>query len=188
MTSSTPWVKLFGVSVSLAVMACMAVVLFSSRQPPLEPAAAQDYPAHNSPVSQEPPAFTAEAPEPLPLPDRRGVEESATPLTNATPLELMGGTLEARARGDRAWLARTLASLAGKAVITEVDLHSANRQFLGRSIQGMWRAVEAAWQSRDYSLGQGDETVELRFRTGGNLQEFTIKMVRIGDAWYFAGT
>jgi hypothetical protein len=121
-------------------------------------------------------------------PHEKIMQESTVALTNTSPLDLIEGTLQARERGDKPWLARTLASNSGKPVISEVDLHAANRQFLTVSIEGMWTAVEAAWKAHEYRVNELGETAEVMFQAGSSLGELTIVLVRIGDGWFYAGT
>jgi hypothetical protein len=123
-----------------------------------------------------------------PTPEEIGVEESAVLITNTAPADLIEGILQARDRSDRAWLARTLASTAGKALITEVDLHAANRQYLTSSSKWIWTAVEAAWQAHDYTVIEKGETAEVNFKAGSSLGELTIVLVRFGECWFYAGT
>lgn len=121
-------------------------------------------------------------------PEEIGVEESPIALTNAAPADLIEGILQARERADKAWLARTLASTAGKALITDVDLHAANRQYLTSSSKWIWTAVQTAWQAHDYTVIEKGETAEVRFKAGSSLGELTIVLVRIGECWFCAGT
>lgn len=136
------------------------------------------------PVSQESPA---QQPRDT-TPDQRGVPESGQKITNATPEALISGTLDAIERDDKAWLSRTLASLAGHDLLTEVDLHSANRQFLTRSASPIWQAIEMAWRARRYTVSEKADAAELVFEVGGSLGELRLVLVRVAGAWFYAGT
>lgn len=114
-------------------------------------------------------------------------DESPWAVTNDNLIDLISGTLLARERDDRAWLARTLESTAGRPGLVEDDLHAAHRQFLWRSAAPMWLRISQAWQERSYEIIEDGDNAELVMQVGGALGELRIKFVRIADAWYFAG-
>lgn len=180
MPRSRTWTAVGVCVASLAALAGSALVVLS-------PAKAEEPGRETAQVV----AVSDSQPEPVAerlLPHEKGVAESAQPFANSTPQQLIEGTLAAWDREDAAWLARTLASTAGKAMITEVDLHAANRQFLTRSIQPMWQAINTAWQGHEYRVTEQGETAEVVFRTGSSLGELTIVLVRINECWFYAGT
>jgi hypothetical protein len=136
---------------------------------------------------QQPTPVQAEEPQPENQNVSPPADESPWGITNATVIDLVTGTLLAREREDRAWLARTMASLAGKSQLVEDDLHAAHRQFLWRSIEPMWQRIEQVWQDRSYELVEDGDSAELVMQVGGALGEARLKFVRIDGAWYFAG-
>jgi len=136
---------------------------------------------------RQPTPVQAEEPQPENQNVSPPAEESAWPVTNGTVIDLLSGALLAREREDRAWLARTMASLAGKTVLVEDDLHAAHRQFLWRSIAPMWAHNAQAWNERNYELLEDGDSAELVMQVGGALGEARLKFVRIDSAWYFAG-
>lgn len=112
--------------------------------------------------------------------------EPEVPVANASVEDLLSGTLAAIDREDRAWLARTLESTAGRE-LTEDDLHAAYRQFLWRSATPMWDNIRHAWESGDFEFTEQDQAAELILRMGGALREMRLKLVRLDGAWCYAG-
>jgi len=184
MFATRSWAAALGLAVS--VLAVAAISAIASSKPALAPAHEKAAPALTAPAET-----AAEAPKPVPLkpqtPEERGMEESATPITNQSPADLVAGTLAAIERQDSAWLARTMQSRAGKPMLNEVDTLDAHRNFLWRSIATHWRKVAEAWKTQSYQLAQDGDTAELRLEVGGDLGVLNLPLVRIGNAWYFAG-
>ncbi|MCB9933890.1 MAG: hypothetical protein H6841_10765 [Planctomycetes bacterium] len=135
---------------------------------------------------QQPTPVQAEEPQPENNNVSPPAEDSAWPVTNGTVIDLLSGALLAREREDRAWLARTMASMAGKQQLAEDDLHAAHRQFLWRSIAPMWAHIAQAWQERSYKLLEDGDNAELVMQVGGAVGVARLKFVRIDGAWYFA--
>lgn len=113
-------------------------------------------------------------------------DESPWAVTNGNLIDLISGTLLARERDDRAWLARTLESTAGRPGLVEDDLHAAHRQFLWRSITPLWANITRVWNERSYELLEDGDNAELVMQVGGAVGVARLKFVRIDGAWYFA--
>lgn len=112
--------------------------------------------------------------------------EPETEVRNGSIEDLLRGTLEALVREDRAWLARTLASTAGRD-LTEDDLHAAYRQFLWRSAQPMWARVRSAFEAGNWRISEDADAGELILETGGALGEMRIELKKIDGSWHYAG-
>lgn len=134
-----------------------------------------------------PPAVQEDVIKPMgdPFP---AVVESTVPMQNETPTALIAGTLDARARGDNAWLARTLESTVKKPSLTMEDTNIAWRQFTSHLIKPLWDKLEAAWKAGDYAVAEDGDRATMTFKVGGNLDTVPIAMIRIGGKWYYAGT
>jgi len=181
MATNRTWAAALGlVASSLAIAGITALVATPAQGLP-EPAADAAPPAPLAAPTPEP------EPVPQPTPDQVGIEESATPLTNQNPIDLISGTLAAIERQDRAWLARVMKSNAAKPTLSEVDGLDAHRQFLWRSIAPRWNKVRASWTARTYTVSEDGASAEVRLEVGGNMGEDVIKLVRIGDTWFFEG-
>lgn len=177
MFRSRKWAAGLAFAVSLIAIAGITFLISGPAQG--EPA------AQSTPEVQQqhvPPATPASTPE------QRGIAESVLGISNGSPEDLLAGTLQARARRDAAWLARTLASTAGKSMLTELDAHAANRQFLTRNTIPMWQLVDAAWQAQNYRIDQDGQDAVIVLQSGGNLGEIKLVLVRIGEVWFYAGT
>lgn len=135
---------------------------------------------------QQPTPAQAEETEPENQNVSPPADESPWGITNATVIELVTGTLLAREREDKAWLARTMASRAGKQSLDEDDLHAAHRQFLWRSITPLWANITRVWNERSYELLEDGDNAELVMQVGGAVGVARLKFVRIDGAWYFA--
>lgn len=179
------WAAALGLAVSTLAVAGISAV--ASTKPALAPAATEKA----APVITAPVETATEAPKPVPLPpqtpEERGMEESAKPITNQSPVDLINGTLAAIERQDSAWLARTMQSRAGKPMLNEVDTLDAHRNFLWRSIATHWGKVAEAWKSRSYEIVEDGDNAEVRLQVGGDLGVLSLPLVRVGNAWYFAG-
>lgn len=116
------------------------------------------------------------------------VAESTVPMQNDTPTALIAGTLDARARGDNAWLARTLESTTKVSGLTVEHTNIAWRQFTSRSITPLWDKLEAAWKAGEYTISEDGDKATITFKVGGNLDTVPIAMIRIGGKWYHAGS
>ncbi len=116
------------------------------------------------------------------------VAEPTVPMQNDTPTALIAGTLDARSRGDLAWLARTLESTVKKPSLTQEDTNIAWRQFTSHLIKPMWDKLEAAWKGGEYTLSEDGDKATITFKVGGNLDTVPIVIIRIGGKWYYAGT
>ena len=116
------------------------------------------------------------------------VAESTVPMQNDTPTALIAGTLDARARGDLAWLARTLESTVKKPSLTMEDTNVAWRQFTSRLIKPLWDKLEAAWKAGEYKISEYGDKATITFKVGGNLDSVPISLVRIGGKWFHAGS
>jgi hypothetical protein len=113
--------------------------------------------------------------------------EPETPLTNSSIEDLVGGTLDAIQREDRAWLARTMESTSNRD-LTEDDLLAAYRQFLWRSAQPMWARVRAAWQAGAWRVEQDADAGRIFLDVGGALGEMRLELVKINNGWHYADT
>lgn len=182
MSSSAKWSGVAGWFAAAVAVAGMLLIAAPAEQPARGEARPQP-----SPCAAQ--ASPAEAPVPeAPVPDGLlPVPDSEVRLTNLNPIDLMSGTLEARQRGDQAWLARAMASTAGKEQLVQDDLLTAWRQFLWRSASGIWSKIEGAWAQRTYRLEEEGDTATLICEVGGSLGEMRVSFVKIGDAWFFAG-
>lgn len=116
------------------------------------------------------------------------VAESTVPMQNDTPTALIAGTLDARARGDNAWLARTLESTAKVSGLTVEHTNIAWRQFTSRSITPLWDKLEAAWKAGEYTIREDGDKATITFKVGGNLDSVALTLIRIGGKWYYAGS
>ncbi len=116
------------------------------------------------------------------------VAESNVQMQNDTPTALMAGTLDARARGDLAWLARTLESTVKKPSLTMEDTNVAWRQFTSHPITPLWDKLERAWKAGEYTLSEDGDKATITFKVGGNLDSVSLTLIRIGGKWYHAGS
>mgnify|MGYP001167226075 CR=1 FL=1 len=124
------------------------------------------------------------APEPnLPPP----APEPEMPVTNGSIESLVQGTLDAITRGDRAWLARSMESTSGRP-LTEDDLLAAYRQFLWRSAQPMWARVRAGFEGGAWRTEDNGDKGRIILDVGGALGEMRLELVKIDNAWHYAGT
>ncbi len=133
-------------------------------------------------------AAKPEEPEPMlkPLGDPSPLaEESAHPLTQATPEALLAGIFLARARGDQAWLARTLESLAGQASLTQDNLATAWRNYLWQP--EMWDKLEAAHKQQPAEVFVEGDMARVTFEVGGAAGTMFMLLKRINGAWYLTG-
>ena len=109
------------------------------------------------------------------------VAESVQTLRLSTPQETLLGVLDARKRGDRAYLARACSYTAGKATINQADLNRANRQFL----KGPgWDKIEKANAEDKVTYVEDGDTARAIAEVGGDMGQMMIKMCRIGGVWY----
>lgn len=112
-------------------------------------------------------------------------DESTHVLTQQTPLALIEGIFDARKRGDRAWLARTLESTAGKAALTEDDCHAAWRNYLWHP--ELWDKLEAAHRELPAVIVEEGDTAKVNFEVGGAAGTMFVLLKRINGAWYLVG-
>jgi hypothetical protein len=112
-------------------------------------------------------------------------EESTHALTNQSPLALLEGIFDARKRGDRAWLARTLESTAGKAALTEDDCHAAWRNYLWHP--ELWDKLEAAHRELPAVIVEEGDQAKVNFEVGGAAGTMFVLFKRINGAWYLVG-
>ncbi|MCC6465048.1 MAG: hypothetical protein IT463_06880 [Planctomycetes bacterium] len=153
-----------------------------------QPARGVTAPARIPVAAQAAPAEQPAPPAAEPVPEGAlSAPDSEVRMTNLNPIDLMSGTLEARQRGDQAWLARAMASTAGKTQLVQDDLLTAYRQFLWRSASGLWSKIEGAWAQRAYQLEEEGDAATLVFEVGGAMGQLRVSFVKIGEAWYFAG-
>ncbi|MCB9892875.1 MAG: hypothetical protein H6839_00330 [Planctomycetes bacterium] len=108
-------------------------------------------------------------------------------VSNLTIEDLVSGILAARLRQDRAWLARTMESTAGKPSLVEDDLLAAYRQYLWHTTDGLWGRVGHAWTERAYEVVEDGDRAQLVLTVGGSLGQLILPFVRIDGAWYYAG-
>ncbi len=134
-----------------------------------------------------PPEEAAPEPEPAKPEQPKSVQESEHPITNRTVEDLLAGVMEARAREDRAWLARVIESTAGKEELTWPDWHTAHRQFLWISVSRLWLQVTSAWNERAYTVSYDGDSARATFEVGGAMGQVWFDFVRVGDGWYFQG-
>lgn len=133
----------------------------------------------------------AEAPRyvgdvPLPL------SESAHPVLQTTPEELVATVVAARARRDLAALSRCCSQSVGRVALDQFDAARAERDFYDPEV--MMERFEAAVQKkalrieqRDVKRGEAGEDGlgTIAFATGmKSLPEVQMPIVRIGGAWY----
>lgn len=146
---------------------------------------------------KEPVIVDKSDPGPLPVQDEvikpmgdpfPAVAESTVPMQNETPAALIAGTLDARARGDDAWLARTLESTAKKPSLSVEDTNVAWRQFTSRLIKPLWDKLETAWKAGEYTISEDGDKATITFKVGGNLDSVTLTLIRIGGKWHHAGS
>jgi hypothetical protein len=112
-------------------------------------------------------------------------EESTFVMTNQTPLALIEGIFAARARGDQAWLARTLESTAGHAEITQDDCAAGWRNYLW--VPELWDRMEAAHKASPAVINEDGDQARVSFEVGGNAGVLYILLKRVNGAWYLAG-
>jgi hypothetical protein len=111
--------------------------------------------------------------------------ESSVPMANDSPLALFEGIIAAREREDRAWLARTLESTAGKASITEDDCHAAWRNYLWEP--ALWNRIAAAHRESPAQVSIEGEVARVSVNVGGNAGEYYMLFKRVNGAWYLLG-
>ena len=169
------WKPALWLGLIAAAFACIGVVAL---------ALPKDSGAHQSEAMPAAPTELAQAIEPQ---TPRRVNESPATMTNATVEDLLQGVIDARQREDRAWLARTLESTAGKIELSDEDWHTAHRQFLWSSVSRLWSRVTEAWNARGYTVSYDGNSARANFDVGGALGEVWFDFIRIGDAWYFQG-
>lgn len=129
-------------------------------------------------------ALAPEVLKPLGEPSPKA-EDTTFPMTNATPQGLIEGIFAARARGDKAWLARTLESLAGRTELTQDDLQAGWRQYLWHP--ELWDKLEAAHRAEPARFDEARDRARVTFNVGGNAGEIFIQLVRVEGAWYLLG-
>lgn len=127
---------------------------------------------------------------PLPLP------ESAHPVLQTTPEELVATVVAARARRDLAALARCCSQSVGRVALDQFDAARAERDFYDAQV--MMERFEAAVQKKALRIEQhevkrseaGEDAVgTIAFATGAmGLPEVQMPIVRIGGAWYLKVT
>lgn len=182
MATNRSWAAALGLVASSCAIAGISL-LVSSPKPAVGESAQAPAPTT---VLPKPASTPEEVPVQLPPPDQRGIEESAVPVDNLNAIDLVSNTLLAIEREDTAWLARTLESLAGKPMLSEVDALTAHRQFTWRSIAPRWNKIRQAWRDRSYDVIDNGDTAEIHVHVGGNLGTDVLKLVRINGNWYFA--
>ena len=170
----------------IAVLAALAGTVLITL-PGAKPVSAPEPVTVASPIPELP------KPEPVREPEEANVNvsppaaESEWQVTNLTIEDLVAGILLARQREDRAWLARTMESTAGKPSLVEDDLRAAFRQYLWHSTDGLWGKVSHAWTERSYEVVAEGDKAQLVMTVGGNLGQLVLPFVRIDGAWYYAG-
>lgn len=139
----------------------------------------------------DPPRTAMQQPDPVPVPVQDNnvsppAAESPDRFSNNSVEDLLAGVFPAIERGDRNWLARTLASTHGR-TLTEDDLHAAYRNFLWRSATPLWNKLRAAWDERAYDVSYDGEFATVAFHVGGAAGTISYNFCRVGDGWHFAG-